>query len=199
MSSTDSKVTALLATAEIFNDMEIDYWLCNGTLLGLYRDGELIPWDEDIDFGLSHLEDRHAIRLAFESKGFALQDDGSGSDYLTFLFMGTRIDLNFFAPRANEMITLWKVPRNSWLHRYTFAACHRLHIPVHRIGVLWTLEGYALPTSALFPVNNAMFYGAALLVPRLPEIILEYTYGSKWRTPIRNYDWRRDGQNNAYG
>jgi phosphorylcholine metabolism protein LicD len=195
----DARVTALVTTVEILDELGLDYWLCNGTLLGLVRDGELIPWDGDLDFGLGHLEDRAAIRRAFESRGMIVQDDGSGSDYLTFIFMGTKVDLNFFAPQGDEMVTLWKVPKNSGWIRYIVAICSRMRLPIASIQCLWALEGYAQPTTALFPLGEATFYGKSMSVPRTPEVILEYTYGSEWKTPRRDYDWRRDGEHNAYG
>jgi len=40
----------LLTVASLFEKFNIEYRLVFGALLGLYRDGELIPWDSDIDF-----------------------------------------------------------------------------------------------------------------------------------------------------
>jgi hypothetical protein len=36
----------------ICNDLGLPYWIDSGTLLGLYRDGSLISWDDDIDIGM---------------------------------------------------------------------------------------------------------------------------------------------------
>ena len=42
----------LLKTIDILNQKRIKYWLDAGTLLGIIRDGDLIPWDYDADLGI---------------------------------------------------------------------------------------------------------------------------------------------------
>lgn len=37
---------------KLFNTADVHYFLDAGTLLGVMRDGELIPWDDDLDFGV---------------------------------------------------------------------------------------------------------------------------------------------------
>ena len=42
----------LLKTIDILNEKKYKYWLEAGTLLGILRDGDLIPWDYDADLGI---------------------------------------------------------------------------------------------------------------------------------------------------
>jgi phosphorylcholine metabolism protein LicD len=42
----------LLKTIDILNEKGFKYWLEAGTLLGILRDGDLIPWDYDADIGI---------------------------------------------------------------------------------------------------------------------------------------------------
>ena len=49
-----SPTEVLLAAVDILNDLKYDYFLCNGTLLGIIRDSQLIPWDIDLDIGLGN-------------------------------------------------------------------------------------------------------------------------------------------------
>ena len=36
----------------LFKKYELPYWLDYGTLLGIYRDNSLLPWDSDIDISI---------------------------------------------------------------------------------------------------------------------------------------------------
>lgn len=45
-------IEALRQVKEIFDKYEIEFWLDSGILLGLVRNNQLIPWDNDIDLGM---------------------------------------------------------------------------------------------------------------------------------------------------
>jgi len=42
----------LTQAINLFNELNIQYWIDSGALLGLVRDGQLLPWDDDIDIGV---------------------------------------------------------------------------------------------------------------------------------------------------
>ena len=42
----------LLTVKEVFDEYGLDFWLMFGCFLGLYRDGDLISYDKDIDLAL---------------------------------------------------------------------------------------------------------------------------------------------------
>ncbi len=44
----------LLDVADACNEAGVDYALDGGTLLGLVRDGDLIPWDKDVDLTMAY-------------------------------------------------------------------------------------------------------------------------------------------------
>ena len=189
----------LLKTVEILNEFDYDYFLCNGTLLGVIRDSKLIPWDTDLDIGMTQEIDRNILRDRFLNKGFHLNDDGYGSDYLTLEYENVRLDFNFFSPRDHELVTLWNVPRQDFMPRKVLGVLHRLRIPSKMLTWCWTLEGYALPLEMTLPSREITFLGRSVKIPSNPETVLAYTYGENWKIPRRDYDWRKDGQNNAYG
>ena len=50
----------LVTTASVLNRHNVSYWIDYGTLLGAERDGQIIPHDFDVDFGI-RLEDCNAL------------------------------------------------------------------------------------------------------------------------------------------
>jgi len=66
----------LLHTASIFERHGVEYWLDYGTLLGVTRDGAIIPWEFDNDIGMMEpmcsKGSTPAVRAAFGALGYTL-------------------------------------------------------------------------------------------------------------------------------
>ena len=68
----------------------IFYWICHGTLLGLIRDKDLIPWDHDVDIAVWYSEDtKKKIKSIMMNNNFSLKEKYFiEDDLLTFLKKG---------------------------------------------------------------------------------------------------------------
>lgn len=203
-SDSAAKDAALFAALDHLESAHITYWLCNGTLLGLVRDGCLIPWDNDIDIAISGETEKAAVAAAFAGSEFKLIDNGGATDYMTFDWRGTRVDINFFHPRGDEIVSVWRVPRSSGGGAMVKRLLRTLRIRPESVARLlpdsprfWTREGYAAKASDVFPLRSLFALGRTIPVPGDAEATLEYTYGPEWRTPRPDFDWRRDGANNV--
>jgi phosphorylcholine metabolism protein LicD len=64
----------LFDVLDFCDSQNIDYYLEGGTLLGLVRDGELLPWDHDIDLSISvnDVEKFVANKKLLAKKGYRL-------------------------------------------------------------------------------------------------------------------------------
>lgn len=193
------KVQALEIALRQLDFLQIPHWVCNGTLLGIIRDGQLIPWDTDLDFGIPSEFNNIELYKSFLDLGLTLFDEGQGSDYILFDFHGIRVDLNFFrgVEHGEAMETLWLVPKPGIINRLFFRLHSHLALPRKFQSLFSRREGYRSLTKDLFPIQSIPALGMQIPVPKHPDKVLSYTYGESWRVPNPNYQWRTDGINNV--
>jgi len=111
----------LIEIINILNKNKIEYWICQGTLLGIIRDKRLIPWDHDIDIAVwSNSITKEKITNIMLSHNFILKEKYLiENDLLTFLKDGGReVDINFYQvtteKNTNKKIAYvnWYIPKN---------------------------------------------------------------------------------------
>ena len=106
---------------KILNKFKIKYWICQGTLLGIIRDNQLIPWDHDIDIAIwSGSVSKERIKEIMLSHNFNLKKKYLlEDDLLTFTKQGGReVDFNFYQitieKNSNKKLAFvnWYIPKN---------------------------------------------------------------------------------------
>lgn len=60
---TDSFIKLITKIRNFFEDRNIKYWLDEGTLLGIFRDGELIKGDHDFDFSAEYSDISEIVEI----------------------------------------------------------------------------------------------------------------------------------------
>jgi hypothetical protein len=98
----DPQLTLITDTLE---ERDIDYWLDSGTLLGMYRDGELLGGDLDIDIGTWRSENVEPAIEAFHQRGYKMKRYCRDGDVFKYKAIpkdtGRRpIDLNLFTNKG---------------------------------------------------------------------------------------------------
>lgn len=160
----DDAHSALLAAHQVLNEAGIPFFLIGGTLLGIIRDGDLLPFDKDMDFGLWSDVSREAIVKAFDKNP-------------DFMVPNSMLD-----PKA-WVSALHHKPTDIVIDMFFF----------HKEGD-YILEGFDRGAMSLrwryrhFELTTLPFLGVDFLAPDSPERFFEDVYGSDWRIPDPGFD-----------
>lgn len=205
----------------ILNVNKIHYWLCHGTLLGIVRDDELIPWDHDIDIAVWYDESlkKNFINI-MEKNNFILKTKYFiEDDLLTFIKEGGReVDINFYEKKVlnNEEFAYikWFVPRNFFMRfidavsvsknysgKFSFfinklffleSIFEKIKIYFIKKDYFYKTIGYSQPLRLLKKFKEIKFKDLSVSVPYFSEEYLKYVYGPNWKKPIKKYNWIKD-------
>ena len=207
----------LVSLINILTENKINYWICHGTLLGIIRDKNLIPWDHDIDIGvMENKKYRKILPILLKQKGFKeikktfLDNDGM----LKFVKNGGKeVDINFYQKDKNKktVFVKWHIPKNflmkvidalSFAKTYKgnsskliniFGFSENFFLYLKKIlvtsGVFYSRAGYSHNKNYAFKTKKYNFCGLKIFVPSDFNGYLRDIYGEKWRIPIKKYNW----------
>ena len=114
-----SKESILILVIELLNSHNINYWVTDGTLLGIIRENRLLPWDSDIDIGLWKSEvSRLKIIDIFENHGFKYVQALPKMDCLYFFIHDTQIDISLYSKDDKEASIWWVTNPNKIIDRF---------------------------------------------------------------------------------
>jgi hypothetical protein len=218
LNKSDSKTQLdpnFIETINLLNDHDIPYWICHGTLLGIIRDGALIPWDHDIDLALwGDVVPKNKIIEMMTARGYTVEDDGSDYDYVTFTKEGGRkVDFNYYRimKKSDIAFSEWPLPKSivtnllylisnksefqgkwCWLvtRLYFLSSLARYTSRIlKRAGLLYKSAGYTTPANLLEKFEFIEVSGIKVKVPCAANAILVFLYGDNWRVPKQEYNW----------
>ena len=147
----------LLEIRQLLNDTNIIFFLRHGTCLGAVRDGELIPWDDDIDIGsiigMHNLNEPSILQAVDEFKRAGFQVKVLETDFhigVELSKLGIPVD---------------------W-------TCYR----VFEKSIL-QYPGVKIPVQIYEDLGTVSLLDKLFLVPSPPEEYLTLKYGPDWRVP----------------
>ena len=207
-----------IETIELLNKHNIPYWACHGTLLGLIRDGGLIPWDHDIDIALwaESFSKKSLIELMLAS-GYSLKSDGADYDFVAFTKRGGReVDFNYYRifHDSGMAYSEWFISRSKWTdlldvianrseyhgklegiisQLYFFSPMASWIVRcLKKTSLFYKSAGYTTPADLLRESKHVEISDLKVRVPLPCESVLEYVYGNSWRVPRKQYDWTKE-------
>jgi len=185
--------------AKICDDNNIDYWLSSGTLLGAYRHGGFIPWDDDLDIMILRKDLKRFREVMIKSlpADMVLQDHSTDSDYY-HPYLKIR-DLNSrIYETGNEDINY----KYRGIYIDVFSMEHSHLFLLHSTNIIWEPLLYKFilsrkkdPYGLKFALNQLLYYtfsllfGACRIVDRFFKTNnLNHSYGCYWKQtqPISN-------------
>jgi len=157
----------LLEARSLLTGAGIRFFPYAGTLLGLVRDGDILPHDKDLDIALSWEEDRDAVLHALTAPGRFVcpgRDSLTEADktwYINVHHADTRVDLDLFfmQPDGKHFLVGVKSHQRSTLSR-----------------------------PRRFQLRPFTWQGVDWLIPDPPEGLLAELYGPGWHKPDPDFD-----------
>ncbi|KAI1303561.1 Fukutin [Halotydeus destructor] len=165
----------VVAMKKLTKHMRINFWLDSGTLLGWYRECDVIPYTDDYDFATWARYVQFQEGPTFRSH---IQDTlkSSGSDLKLFCTYG-------FPSEAYEMAFKQDGVKLDFFFAYETEHSHQIGGHVVQNGSYFY---YVYPK---FTLCSAILLGHKVLVPCDSELTLKTVYGDHWSEPVKSFHW----------
>ncbi|KAL8621824.1 hypothetical protein ACOMHN_016310 [Nucella lapillus] len=160
----------LAVAAKILDKLGITFWLSSGTLLGWYRQCDVIPYTRDADIEIRIEDYTPTMIQALEEAGLRLMRRlGKIKDCFELTFKRQfRLDIFFRYEEKNYTYLCMFHPSTFEKYRYIYP----------KYSLRW-----------------ADFGGVKIRVPYPPEDYLVPAYGKEWYKPKPKYNWLRGASN----
>jgi phosphorylcholine metabolism protein LicD len=139
---------------DFLRDLDVEYWIAWGTLLGFHREGRILEHDQDVDFG-ALAEDYQRIREAADRlpDGFTLYDTSHlhGGPKLYIDYRNWTADIYFYRREGGTL---------------------HLHLDSP-----YPPDSKPVPVEQLLPTTEVTFMGRSTRVPARAEEHLRHYYG----------------------
>lgn len=171
----------LLDITTIFKSVNINYWLEGGTLLGIRREGRLLPWDNDLDISMhsQELDKLDVLLKTLKKKGF-------------------RVRLRYFEkdtdPFKKGDLRMIKIRNKKFFGLLKGNVCLDVFVKYTKEDkTYWEIADKVknVPAEYYASFDTITFKGKEYTVPKLTDEYLTYRYGD-WQTPVKDWDTSKD-------
>ncbi|MCX7342992.1 MAG: LicD family protein, partial [Proteobacteria bacterium] len=185
---------------EAFLEANAEYFAVSGTLLGCVRNGGFIPWDDDLDLGVSseYEELMPAVLCALHKKHYkAVETKGVLESFATGAKLFLQGNLHSAEVMSDVAGCLWKGWRiERWFDRpivdgketIPFCDIFLMKNVGNRFYYAKGFPHYSVQEDAVYPLQEAKFGRLTISVPNKPYIFLDAEYKDSWSDHIKKYN-----------
>jgi len=176
----------MLDIANLFNENSISYHIDHGTLLGLIRDGKILPWDIDIDFAIP-FEEKDRVLEVLDNYLINYKNKYSSTNNWEYFIVEGIVDLkkDTHTPLYITIINKEDHKENNIgldLHiKYTFEQDLCWVIAQRRLTVTKNL---------CFPTKKFKFKNTILKIPNNADGYMRELYGN-WEVPDKSWNYNK--------
>jgi len=160
-------IDLLQITINILNEFEIPYCLISGTLLGYVRHNDFIPWDDDIDL----LVDSSIINKyenIIKKYNDTIKIININNIIIKICFKNKEYPIQNHKSNHIDTYKTYNWPFID-LFPFTYENINTLNF----FGKLWKVDEF-------FPLNNVLFLGMNVAIPKNPDYFLELNFSKNY-------------------
>jgi hypothetical protein len=173
-------VDLLLMLSDNLKLHDVPHYIDAGTLLGVYRDNALIPWDDDLDFSVNADHLTHTIKVLEQQLPKMLEITGVTWTLHQYINQQTYGAVPIGAIRALKLLPdddSGVFPGIDFFVKY---------IQGEHMDYCLASRGFRMPSNHFSHMQNHTFAGGEVYLPNAVEAYLEGHYGD-WQTPQENW------------
>jgi len=173
-------VDLLLMLSENLKSHNVPHYIDAGTLLGVYRDNALIPWDDDLDFSVNANYLTHSINIIEQLLPKMLEI--TGVNWILHKYINQQ---NYGAVPIGAIRALKLLPDDD-SGAFPGIDFFVKYIQGEHMDYCLASRGFRMPSSHFSDMQSHTFAGGDVSLPNHVEAYLEGHYGD-WRTPQENW------------
>jgi hypothetical protein len=181
-------IQILLLICTSLNKAKAAYYVDAGTLLGIYRDGALIPWDDDLDIAVPS--------SSLEYVKWVIKDCLTELQILTgepWELVTHYSEKQFGAVSAGDIRGL-KLKSKNIDSTLPMMDVFVKYLDGEVMDYTLASRGFRMPSEHILTLETMQFEGGTINIPSQPALYLERHYGD-WQTPKE--DWKMSELKNA--
>jgi hypothetical protein len=173
-------VDLLLMLSENLKSHDVPYYIDAGTLLGVYRDNALIPWDDDLDFSVNADYLTHTIQILEQQLPKMFQITGVTWTLHTYINQQS-----YGAVPIGEIRALKLLPDED-CDAFPGIDFFVKYIQGEHMDYCLASRGFRMPSNHFSDMQSHTFAGGEVSLPNHVEAYLEGHYGD-WQTPQKEW------------